>query len=274
MNIKSNIGTTLTLAGLLFGGMTAFVSGAVIPSLPFEDHFENGVLANSDTIVDAWTNINSGTGGLLTESSNRLNFSLTAANQFRYMQTSVSPAMNFYSEPVTYSLNGVNFTTPSSASTEYFLNMFVGVDGTAAGLGGNSDGIWVRARADGAIYAIGKKNGGSNYNLIDPQLGAWSGTLTALSLTMNGENFTINWTSTGSGSNSISGTTGITESDWSATGSTFAVHFQTTNNGGVTYNLSGSIDDISVIPEPSTMGMMGMAVTVLGVFLFRRRLAK
>ena len=258
---KTTLGLS-ALAPVLLGVSTASLSAAVISSLPFVDSFDDGVLADSDTVTDAWTNLN--TGGYFTESGGELVVDIpnnTGSTEFRFMETEETEAFDFYAAPKTFSFSGVDFD--KNGTTENLLNIRLATTG-------NNDFIWLRFRSDGQVSLVERENGVNNQ--LFSELGLWDGTLTSISLTLDGQDFSASWTSSLGGAESRTGTTNISESQWGgATSSPALLSIQGQTSVAVpNFNTSFTIGAVEVIPEPGTYAALFGFAALVTVMLRRR----
>src|SRR5947207_3063141 len=112
--------------------------GAFALDQVFVDHFNNGVVENSDAVTGFWTQRNSGGGSAGTETAGTGPLQLTAGgSQYPHGQiaSAVQSSFNFFHTPIVLQASGLNFTSSTNSLNKGILRFVL----SSQTLGGNDE---------------------------------------------------------------------------------------------------------------------------------------
>src|SRR5262245_44061407 len=89
----------------------------------FVDHFNNGVVENSDTVNGFWTQRNSGSASMASESATGPLLLTAGGSAYPHGQiaSAVQSYFNFFRTPLVISAAGINFTSPTGSLNKGIL---------------------------------------------------------------------------------------------------------------------------------------------------------
>jgi len=177
---------------------------------------------------------------------------------------------NFYTDPITMTAELSDLSGVGGTGTVHRYLMISSTDDDHTGYQLGDTGVWLSALNTGGqeYLEVGTRRDGTN--VVDRQ--TYSGTLTSMSLTLDGGNYTVNTTGiTGDGS-SFSGTldAALTESEFDQ----FQFNMGVANEGAVSTAPSAEWNSVTVIPEPGTLGLVAIAMGVLALSHRKRKGAR
>lgn len=284
-------GSTVAALALVLSSVGTAVAGPIV----FEDNFNNGNLADSDSATNVWQTYKSPytSPSTATESGGALtlfaggNGSVSSTHQMAVQTKTLSSDFNFFTGAgKTYSVTLGSAVTgydhAASSVNETTMNQFsLSISSVATNAYTANDAIQVGVRnAGGGVdnirlaYKINLNNSSVNQYLTGTVGGlgwvAVAGHVTGYELTLSSSAWQLVVTHTGGlGTTTYSGTHAISASDWGTNGDSIAELEMVRSGGGANKSATAVIDRFAVseVPEPASMGLM----VVGGLLLMGRR---
>lgn len=180
---------------------------------------------------------------------------------------------NFYTDPITMTAELSDLSGAGDTGTVHRYLMISSTDDTNNGYQSGDNGVWLSALNTGGQEYLEVGTRRSGVNNVDRQ--TYSGTLTSMSLTLDGGNYTVNTTGiTGDGSSfsgTLNGLGSLVESDFDGD---FQFNMGVANQEDVSTAPSAEWNSVTVIPEPGTLGLVAIAMGVLALSHRKRKGAR
>jgi hypothetical protein len=257
----------------------------------FEDNFNNGNLANSDTETGYWT---STPGGFTTFTEGSGTFqadapSATSGSVNGDLAGILDSDLSFFTTAKTFSVrldgDGINGVSSTANDIRKIVRFSVASSGTSLTA---SDIITLRIDAGKQISlasrndytgagAVADAVGGGTMLLALQTLSDTANAITGFDLTLNATNFTLQMYqgSSFTATQIFTGSHLLTESSWDASGQAKAL-FRTTRQGGGTgvsmdLDVESFVVTAAAIPEPNSLWFLGCGFLFLARRVFRIR---
>lgn len=284
------------LVGVFTAALLALSPLSASATVLFQDNFNNGVVADSDSVTGFWNPVGSAVvGSSLAESGGNLVISLpgsnnsTAQNSTLRSHDGAGPTFNFFTQQLTFTLSGLSVTNPGvgdvgvSASNS-ILQFYISPSSTSPYTNPSTtpDMVGVRIRANNRVELGFKQDDTTTSNVFSGDSLAhnftYADTVTGFALTLDATHYSllIFFDNVETPSTTVSGTHGLSEGAWGAG--------ETIGESGIglvasSFISSGKANDtlvtldsltVTAIPEPSSAaGLAGLAA--LGLAALRRR---
>ena len=267
---KSKLYLMALVAGLGLIG-ASMVSTTQAATIVFEDHFDNGSVANSDSVPGFWTTIteSASTGNGATEAGSLLTLEATGVHPRTSVSSAVSNTFNFFTAPapMVYTMTGLSLTG-NAPSGNQILRMGMLSDGPNR-MGDSDDSFGIDLRNDGAVMIRSRINNAGWFTYLDYK--GTGATITGAELTLDATNYAVRiFTSTGTidqntlNWSALAGPHGMAQADWGTGGTGDSALFLETQVTGGSLSSIANVGDVTVaVPEPATLGLLAVGMSLL-----------
>lgn len=283
------------LVGVFAAALLALAPLSASATILFQDNFDNGTPANSDSVPDYWTLVTpnaASSGSTVTESGGTLSIALPGSNttdtQTRTIRSHASaPAFNFFHQPLTFSVAGFSVTNPQvgdvgagPGNSLFQFSLSPTTESNPTSATATTDMVGLRIRASNRVELGFKQNDGSTNVFASANLAhdfTYTQAITGFSLTLDATSYSLVLTfADNSTSTSISGTHGLGLETWGsgdALGDSgiglVTQSFLSSNKANDTLVTLDSLT-VTAVPEPaSTAALVGLGA--FGLVTLRRR---